>query len=337
MATLLVWIFAWAQSVSQKSLERTQYDPLIAHMLSQIDALTLHAKSSGNRTPLEWAIGQLTQAPEPRFLTMQVIENPMDDQAKTKEGHWVYTRMIDRVNNMGVRITLPAITAGAFGFKSKAVGDFFMAALWMLLVWVFIASLDRFIYGAGIDFSFKKTAEEWLVQAKGLLVELGNHVRKSVESAQLLTHSMTHSRDKVGRVRSQITRELNEIHAFKNELKGSATLQARVETHALNVVLDLSRRSGADLALLDMVEILRRDVAAMRELHEKTLRSVENLEKRYEPWCADLDEAFHSFEQIVGNSEALDTASKRAAKNLIDQAKLIQQKNQVLSKAASTK
>ena len=309
------------QDRSREIQERSQIEPWIIQMMHQV----------------EWAVDQLNRSPEPRVLSMQLQNTATESQTRESNGSWTYTRLVDRVNEISVRITIQGSPRGVFGFQTQWAGDVFALALWIFLTGVLFLVFQNLSRGANQDFSFKKTAEEWLAQAKGLLVELGQHVRESVQSAQVLSQVLGQSREKVEAVRSQLSHELNEIHAVRTDLKSAASLQARVETHALNLVLDFSRREGQDMALLEMVEILRRDVASMREIHEKSLAAVEDLQKRFEPWSADLDEAFHAFDRLDGNAQQMDLASKRAAKNLIEQAKLIQLKNQVLGKAASTK
>lgn len=315
---------------------------------SQAQGIVFAARQQGSEDPIEEAVSFLSQGSEPRpmqivrWLTdvgaaLEVIRFDFDKNTLT------YERVLSPEKGEGVRIQIPFSYHGFLGASRPFTSD-------ILVVLTFLLIGSGFCFGIPALFDRRSKEEEispeelerrrkisairdWIGEAKDLLTQLGLHIREVIRQANILAQASVNSRNAVRDLRGRIHEEIDHLRAEQSRIAKDELSLKDLETGILNMILEYRKAQDVPYELLQKLEDVYRNLRTYRGSTEAKSDVLKRLEKRLEPWAADADIAFHSFDGVFEATSAMEGHIRMTTENILQQAKSYQEHQKKLQSA----
>jgi len=295
---------------------------------AQAEGMVLVGKQNGNLDPISWAAGFLTQGSEPRAVRVSKIEVKPGQNSETlsfdqKTGSLEYARVFSPEDGSGVKIQLSVGYSGFLGAKSKVVNDLFAFSVFSFLCF-FIFVVSHLQRPKRLDDSeLRNSILTWLSGAKGLLTQLGIHIREMVREAQNLAVASAQSRNTMASLRDRIHSEIRELRDSKKLFQEVENLAVQAEVNALNLLIRNSRVSSSDDEFSMKTEDIHRILQKIRKLNQKNQSKMNHVEVQLEPWATDADIAFQTYADVLKATQGMDGHIRKTTETLLGHATLI--------------
>jgi len=282
---------------------------------AQAEGMVFSGKAKGERDPIAWAVGFLSQGVEPRVA--QITKYRPSSSKNTSEGMsfndhdrvYEYTRSLSPETGAGIKIRIVAGYAGFLGTQGQFSSDMAIFAFFALIFAISSLAVIRVrpvrivsvrapsaeprvtptpdpAPPAAPDATFVAAIGEWTAGSKTALTELGVSVRDLLKQAAAMSAASAKARDAVTVLRDR-------MHA---ELKTAREAQ--------------------------------RD-----DSQEQIAKFLREMEIRIEPWTTDADIAALALEDNAAATAAMDRLIDSAKFCLIDQARRIKSISSIVAEA----
>jgi len=330
-------------------------------IVAQAEGLALAHPEGGAGAGLRWAAEELNLGKEPRAYRVGLFEkdgtpsrspahspslSPSNDQlsgtqANSQEHYGVdpvnggfdYFKVLDPIAGTGLKVSILRSYAGFLGATRKVSNDLLTLAAGALFLSLFFCISQALIQyfnltpAAQEQGALRSTILNWVKDARGLLTQLGLHVREMLKEAQKLAVAAASSRDALGQLRDRIHMGLTDLHQGRQALKEADAPATQAEVIALNLVIEAAKLGDHGKHFSRMAEDLHRLVQKVRKITQRNEKVVAGLEVEMEPLATDADLAFHSYDDVFSATQGMDAHIRKTTETLVDQAKLIKSVN----------
>ena len=334
------WFYRWETAYALTGAAESAVS-LARQVASQAEGLAFAARERGESDPLRWAAGFLSQGADPRVVRVTKTELPSGapnegTQIDLEQGALELTRLTLPEQQIGLKVHVRLEVPGFLGAHAKWSSDLRFIFVALALAGFLFFLLYRIFGPWDGSVDFRGLAMVWVRDAKGLLIQLGLHVREMVREAQNIAVAAAKSRDAVGALRQRLHGEICEIDGVRKAHKSLVQASTHGEVLALNLVLETQQLGEQGKRLGKMAEELHRYFQTVRHLGQKGESAAACLQLVLEPVVTDADMAFHAFEDVFRNTQGMDGHIRGAREAMIAQAKLIQIANGQLTEAEIT-
>lgn len=329
-AMLTAGAYFWNVGAAEEA-QRESLTHLARQVSSQVENLALVARQRGERDPYVWAAERLAQAPEPRVMRVSASRGEPGALSEALESTadplvLAYTRVLSAQDGMGVKVLLARSYVGFLGATTRAGSDLGVALCFLLIFWSLCGPVVlRKPQSDSSD--VKEMTRIWLRDAKGILAELGVHIREMIRSAHSLTLAAAKSHSSVDELRSRVHGEIEEVRQLRRALKETIETAKKAEVVALNLVIEATRMGEQGGRVAEMTPELHQLVKSVYKQAEGSDLAALDLERRLEPMATDADVAYHAFDELFQTTRGMDGQIRKTTEQLISQAKLIQSAN----------
>lgn len=302
---------------------------LARQVASQAEGLAFAARERGESDPLRWAANFLSQGADPRVVRVWKIQIPSGSTPESTRidrvlGTFELTRLTLPEQLIGLKVSVHCDAPGFLGARSKISGDLRFLGVALALAGLLFYLMFRVLGPWNGEVDFRGLASGWVRDAKGLLLQLGLHVRDMVREAQNIAVAASKSRTAVTALRDRLHGEVREIEGVRKAHKSLGQASTQGEVLALNLVLETQQLGESGKRLGAMAEELHRYFQTVRHLSQKGENAVLSLQQALDPVVTDADEAFHALEEVFKNAQGMDGHIRGTRESIIAQAKLIQ-------------
>jgi hypothetical protein len=307
---------------------------------SQAEGMVFAARQKGEDDPVAWAVGYLTQGTEPRVMRITRWQGPVGESLEdftldAAAGLFVFNKVFSPEDGAGVRIQIQTEPTGFLGTHGTWLGDLYIAVFFALSLGSLLA-----LFGAPQVVEFEDVRPQiraWLKDAKGVLIQLGVHIREMVREAQNLAVAAQASRGSLEQLRERIHGGIREVRDARTSLNEAEHATLIAEVLALNLMI-AAEKSGDDSTrgLGETAEELHRSIQKVRKLHFKSDAFMGKVELGLEPMATDADLAYHAYDGVFGSAEKMQAHIKKTTETLLGQAKMIQNLNGDLAQENET-
>ena len=302
---------------------------LARQIVSQAEGLTLTAQEKNEKDPVGWAVGYLAQGSEPRTVYISKVRMQGSQSSElfnyqAGDGTFDYQKLILPESNVGIRIKVGTGFLGFMGTTSRLTSDLGRLAFFLMVCGFSFMAVPRSKGAPELDEdTLKQAIQDWVAQAKNLLIQSGVHVREVVREAHNLVMAAATSRDLTQALREKIHLGLTQLNETKRAMRELDKAASDAEVVSLNLVIGTTRLGEQGTELSKMAQALHREVQRMRKLEQQSESAVKKLEAELEPWATDADMAYHSYDGVFGTTGKMDGHISKTTESLWNQAKWV--------------
>lgn len=350
LAGVMTFTLVWADLRGSRESAMESGLILSHQVASQVDGMSLYAKSHGEADPVRWAVRLLAQGNDPLAYHISVIERPLDrtpaslpESARLnwEESTLDYSTLVSPESSEVVHIRANLETYGFLGAHSRNAQDLRILSVFVLIFaicWLAAGHLSVFKRDRDaeqieqiiapqvvVDDELRLRVVHWAGDFKAVLVSMGGSIREVIRTASQITVAAATARDYVGALRGRIHKDLTMIEKSRKEIQGLSQKNAQAEALALNLVLEVARLGDSAKPLAEMAQKLHQHIQSNRHAVEGAENAITELTAQLEPAATDADQAYHSFEDVFENARGMDEHIKKVTESLVNQAKTIQE------------
>lgn len=324
----------WLDRAGTEKAEEQRALSLARQIGLQAESMMLTARAQGERDPLRWAVGFLTQSNnEDRVLRVSRFQSESNEAIEhyglnRDQGVFEFYRVLDTDEGQGIRIWISQPWIGFLGSRGRWASDFAIV-MFFALTFGAIFLVPRLKKGS-ISPQFQAVVLSWVKEAKAILTQLGIHIREMIREAQNLAIAAAKSRDSLSELRDKIHLQIQEVRQNQNSFVEVTKTATQAEAIALNLLIEASRSSqGSGMAA--SAEQLHKLIQLIRKASQRNDVWVRNWQLQLEPWSTDADIAFHAYDDVFRATQGMDGHIRKTTETILSQAKVIQTLNQDLA------
>ena len=330
-ATALGAASAWDNSRG-KSTETLISLNWARQLVSQAEALALNARDKGEKDPLGWAIRFMSQSVEPRMMKVTRFTGGLDglteltreiDSPRALE----YSKVFSTDTGSGFKFHIFLGYRGFFGAKTPLGSDLSRFAFFTVFFILSFFMTGRFF---GLSGQFKRGStrlhlkiRSWVSNVKETITKMGIHIRDLLKEAHHLTEIAVKSRDAVGALRDKLHLNLSSVDAGRKSLREAQQGFMQSETVVLNMINEATRLGAPGSPILKMANELHAQLRTTTEKIRVSEKAVRQIQVEMEPWCADADEAYHTYDDFFESTKKLSSHAKETTQSILDHSKMM--------------
>lgn len=316
---------------------------------SQIESVSLTARTRGEEDPLGWAVDYLTQGVEPRMVRIARLSSEFVDGIKDGEswrldrvaGTFGYTRVLDPTTATAIRVDLDLGYSGFAGSKLRLTNDLALAGLFATIFALFnlqlalraakrlirelqdklaqaLAAQSEPILAPATPAEPMISAAEvtsWISQSKAATAAIARSVRDLLKQAQAVVSAAKSSEAAASQIREKIHSGLSDLHGSRLALRQATVWMGQLEKLAQAPSTDENRRK------------LQIALKRVREVCQRNEKMLQELELRIEPLATDADVALEQNRNVLSATKGMGEKIEGAKKSLLAQSRLQQRFN----------
>lgn len=172
----------------------------------------------------------------------------------------------------------------------------------------------------------------WAGETREVVLELGQGIKDVLENTQNMVSSVSYSRSCVGALKENLLQGLSHVEAAKKNVRDAESRAVQAQAKVLNLVLDSARLGENGRVFAAAAEDLHKAIQQLRKSHQKNALSIAQIETQVEPWAADAELAFNSFDEMVSAGKAVDGALSRTSQHMSGHIQLVKKLDQNILK-----
>ncbi len=292
---------------------------------AQTETLFLDAREKGEPDPLGWVLNRLSQgsdADRPLRLTRTPIGSATPDGThffSNKTFEFDYYKQVQTEFPTGIKIHLQTEPFFFLGMASRFWADtaaFSLFSLLFLTLWLSWRGQtgERAATPRVTEIPHEPTAAQpaepkshelilaWAAESKALLARLGKTIKQILIEAKVLLDSSSQATHAVENTRTQFHSYLHDLNRGHDQVKQLRQHCEKLETVALNLIIEGSRIADADHPMMKMTSDLHQSIQKIRRTHSILETSLRRIQIGIEPWVKELDVAHnaHQFSHEAG-------------------------------------
>jgi len=284
---------------ARQAREGEQWAMRVARQVGeQAQAFLLSSRTEGEDLSIQGVVRNLTQGTDPRVIRVSSIGTQRSPDPRSLE-----FKKVLRPDGSGVVVSVLLPEVGVLGTHSRLEQDLALGGFWLLLTLSLYSILRRResqARPAALD-------PQSIAQTQSTLREIGLRFKSTFDSAREIAVAASRSHHSVKNLRQSMHVRMDRAREAQAIVAEGSLAMTRLE------------KEWQSLSSEERL-VLFRDASLAWDATRKSLR---DLEMQLEPWAAEVDLAFTSFEGVQRAAAAMDGQLPQAKSALIEQARLL--------------
>ncbi len=315
-----------------------EYSAIVGRQIaSQAEGLVLAASQKNISDPIGWALFQLGQGVEPRFIQVTREKGPVNEGIVIASGSEVEVTknlaLPGKAESAAVRVTVKMPSVGFLGTTTSLRRDVATGVVALLLTTLLGLFLQRRSDQDSLSQSDERNQQvrSLLPPLKEVLLGIGRQLRDIFGHFERLSRSTREVQKHLHGAREGFHRSIQQSRKILKRADELSGCTIHAEAAVLNLMLESSRKSEQQDSSPYPVHVLHQQLLDIRSRASALQRDVRELEIALEPTTTDLDLGYHAVNEAASALQCVPEEIRRTGEGMTEQGRLFQKLRQVMA------